>query len=138
MVYFKEDYLTIHYDANLELIHLEWNTKFISDAQYKKGCEAALKLIQEKKCTRWLGDLTNMGVIPMESQHWTNQNWFPRLFESSLQHMALLVSKDVFNKVAVNNIINKANGITFATKYFQNKAEALAWLKIQKTQPVAA
>lgn len=137
MEYFKEDYLIIRYEASLDLIHLQWNTKFLTDVQYKKGCEAALKLIQEKKCTRWLGDLTNMGVIPLESQHWTNQNWFPRLFESSLQHMGLIVSKDIFNKVAVNNIINKANGISFATKYFQNKEEALVWLKQQETQKVA-
>ena len=74
----------------------------------------------------------------MESQHWTNQYWFPRLFESSLQPMALIVFKDVFNKVAVNNIINKANGISCSTKHFPGKSEALAWLKQQKTQSVAA
>jgi len=138
MEYFKEDYLTIRYEASLKLIHLEWNVKVITDDQYKKGCEAALKLIVEKKCTRWLGDLTHMGIIPIATQHWTNQDWFPRLFQSSLQHMALIVSKDIFNKVAVNSIIDKANGITFSTQYFPTQAEARAWLLEQKTQVVAA
>lgn len=134
MEYFKESYLTIRYEASLSLIHLEWNVKCITDAQYKQGCEVALKLIREKDCTRWLGDLTNMGVIPVASQHWTNHVWFPKLFESSLQHMALIVSKDIFNKVAVNNILNKADGISFKTHYFSDKKEALEWLQKQKTQ----
>jgi hypothetical protein len=117
---------------------ITWNAKFLTDAQYQKATTALLKLILEKRCTRCLCDTTHMGVLPLESQKWTHEVLTPRYMESHLQIMAIVTSKDVFNKVAMNNIVRKANNTQLNTTFFATYPEALAWIKAQKIHQVAA
>ncbi len=138
MEYFKEDYARVSYDPSLEMAIISWNAKFITHAQYQKATHALLKLILEKHCTRALCDTTHMGVLPLESQHWTNEVLTPKYMESQLQVMAIVTSKDVFNKVAMNNIVRKANNTQLVTTFFATYQEALAWAKAQKIRPVLA
>jgi hypothetical protein len=58
--------------------------------------------------------------------------------ESQLQVMAIVTSQDVFNKVAINNIVRKANNTQLNTTFFATYQEALAWIKVQKVKPVLA
>ncbi len=85
-----------------------------------------------------LCDTTHMGVLPLESQRWTNQVLTPKYMESQLQGMAIITAKDVFNKVAMNNIVRKANNTHLDTTFFATYQEALAWAKAQKIRQVLA
>ncbi len=136
--YFKEDYARVSYDPSMEMAIISWNAKFITHAQYEKATHALLKLILEKHCTRALCDTTHMGVLPLESQRWTNEVLTPKYMESHLQAMAIVTSKDVFNKVAINNIVRKANNTQLNTTFFATYQEALAWAKAQKVRQVLA
>jgi hypothetical protein len=138
MEYFKEDYARVSHDSALEMAIISWNAKFITHAQYQKATNALLKLILEKHCTRALCDTTHMGVLPLESQRWTNEVLTPKYMESQLQIMAIVTSQDVFNKVAMNNIVRKANNTQLNTTFFATYQEALAWIKAQKVRPVLA
>lgn len=138
MEFFKEEYALVSYEASLEMAVITWNAKFLTDAQYQKATNALLKLILEKRCTRCLCDTTYMGVLPLESQKWTHEVLTPKYMETQLQVMAIVTSKDVFNKVAMNNIVRKANNTQLNTTFFATYQEALGWLKVQQIHQVAA
>ena len=138
MDYFKEDYAHVSYDPSLEMAIISWDTKFLTHSQYQKATHALLKLVLEKNCTRALCDTTHMGVLPLESQQWTYEYLTPKYMESHLQIMAIVTSKDIFNKVAMNNIVRRANNTQLNTTFFATYTEALAWSKAQKVQSVVA
>ena len=138
MEYFKEEYACVSYDQSLEMAIISWDAKFLTHAQYQKATNALLNLIMEKHCTRALCDTTHMGVLPLESQKWTNDVLTPKYMDSNLQIMAIVTSKDVFNKVAMTNIVRKANNTQLNTTFFATYPEALAWAKAQKVHSVVA
>jgi hypothetical protein len=137
MEYYKTDYVQISYQESLQMALITWNIKFISQAQYQQAANALLALILDKHCTRCLCDTTHMGVMPLESQKWTNEVLTPKYMQSQLQYMAIVTSKDVFNKAAMSNIVRKANNTQFTTSFFGQPSEAMKWLTQQQIQPVA-
>ena len=138
MQYYKDDSATITYEQSSDMAVIVWHVKFITHAQYLKANDALLKLILEKHCTRLLCDTTNMGVLPLESQGWTTNVLTHKYLQSNLQFTAIVTSKDVFNKVAMNNIVRKTNNTQYHNTFFASYPEALTWLKNQKIQQLVA
>jgi hypothetical protein len=136
MHYYKDDCALITYEQSLDMAIIIWDVKFVTHAQYLKANEALLKLILEKHCTRLLCDTTHMGVLPLESQQWSHTELSAKYLKSSLQFTAIVTSKDVFNKVAMNNIVRKTNNTQLNSIFFASYPEALAWMKTQKVQVV--
>jgi hypothetical protein len=135
---YQEKYVEIHYEASQNRIATVWNAKFLTNEQFKKASNAMLGIVIEKQCTQALADLTNMGVIPMESQRWTQTDLFPRLCQTSMQFCANVLSKDVFNKVAINSMVSKMNGTQLVITNFITVKEASDWLSLQKALPIAS
>ncbi|MDJ1470183.1 hypothetical protein [Xanthocytophaga flava] len=136
MQYFKDDSAVITYDESFDMALIIWDVKFITHAQYQKVNTALLQLILERNCTRLVCDTTNMGVLPMESQQWTKDELSPMYIQSSLQFTAIVTSKDVFNKVAMNNIVRKSNNTHYNSIFFANYPEALTWIKKQEVTKI--
>jgi hypothetical protein len=131
MVYFKNDNITITYEEDLRLVRTKWQG-FANSEEYRQVLNTYLQLVNEKEVTRWIGDNTDAKAIRPADQEWTVKEWAPKFSDQGkVKRMAVIVSKDIFNKMAIDNILMKGGDIVgFDTHYFDNEAAALAWVML--------
>ncbi|WP_192821243.1 STAS/SEC14 domain-containing protein [Rufibacter sp. LB8] len=129
MEYFKNAHITISYDPARQLVQTRWKG-FVNSEEYREILGVYLNLIKVKPVTRWLADNTHAKAIRPADQEWTAQEWVPRFSEAGgVKRMAVILSTDIFNKMAVENIVQKGGmDIAFDTHYFDNEEDALAWV----------
>ena len=137
MIYFDEPFLQIK--AEKSVATMEWKGLAKSDA-YRKGFEQYLKLLIEGKHSHWLLDFTNGKVIDVKDQKWTTDEWLPgavTALRGNIQKVAIILSNDVFNKVASRVIATTIAKLTEAEiAYFDDKRDAMDWLLQEETVAV--
>ncbi|MBC5775714.1 hypothetical protein H8S95_16670 [Pontibacter sp. KCTC 32443] len=102
---------------------------FISGNEFREVVEACLLVIEEYKPLRWIGDNRNLRAIRKADQDWFASYVFPRLAASTIRRNATIVSFDVFNKMAVEQLLERAEDLgNMIVKDFDNEADALAWV----------
>jgi len=127
--YFQNHAVTITYDDELLLGTAVWNG-FLSNEGFREATQACMQLIEEKKLLRWLGDNRKLRAIRQADQDWFVENIVPRMVASTLRLHATLVSEDLFNKMAVEQIVKRAGNLgDMVVKEFEDYAQAIAWLK---------
>ena len=133
-VYYQKPHLTIYFDEARSLGKSEWNG-FVSGEDYRESSLACLKLMNEKQVRFWVADDRNMKAIRLKDQEWSNVVLIPKMLQTSLEKMALIVSTDMFNQLAVDSMIQKASDkLSFEIKYFADLASGEEWIKQHVTQ----
>jgi hypothetical protein len=128
MPLFEEKHLTIHHDKDINCIHMQW-TGFATSQKYKNGMNTGLEKVTEKQVTKWLANMTNMAAITPDDQKWTNEDWFARLLGSGIRTAAVVISKDIFNQIAVKKISEEMTDKSYTMHFFDNLEDARKWLK---------
>jgi hypothetical protein len=124
----KNESVTITYDDVLQLGKATGHG-FLNSQKFREVVEACLQVIDEYKPIRWMGDNRNLKAIRKKDQDWFTSYVFPRLAASSIRRNATIVSYDVFNKMAVEHMIERAEDLgNMVVKEFDNEDEAMAWL----------
>lgn len=127
-VYFENEHVCLYYDPAHRLARAVWNG-FMSGEVFRSNVSTSLRLIEDKNPVTWLADNRKMKAIRQKDQDWFESEVLPRLGTSSLRKMATLISEDIFNQMAVENIFTRGNKhIRFDHQFFKNEKEALAWL----------
>jgi len=129
MIYYDTEYLKIEYLEDLHAGIGNW-FGFVEDENYKAGLNKMIDFYKEKKVNKWIANLTKMEAISPELQDWANNDWFPRAIEAGVKYMAIVVSEDVFNQLAVENIMTQVTDV-ITTHYFSSVDEAKEWMKKQ-------
>lgn len=134
MNHFEEAYL--HIKAEKSIAIMEWKGLAKTD-DYRKGFESFLQLLKNGKYLLWLFDYTGAKVIDVKDQKWTTGEWLPsaiKVMKGDLQKVAVIMSKDIFNKVAVRVIMTQiAQQTQVEVAYFDDKEDALDWLMKHET-----
>ncbi len=132
-VLLHEPFLLMSHSPSERLIHLEWNGHATS-AQYRSSLQLALTYVMKHDVHFWLADLRGMTAILQDDEKWANEKWFPKLFTSPLEKMAILHSNDYFNQTSVARSFKKVNSqLTFQVSDFSDMREALKWLKMRES-----
>lgn len=127
-VYYQKPHLTVFYDEARSLGKSEWNG-FVSGEDFRESSLACLKLIKEKNVRFWVADDRYMKAIRLKDQEWANTVLIPQFLLTNLQKMALIVSKDRFNQLAVDSMIDKASDkLTFEIQYFDELDPGEKWI----------
>ncbi len=129
IVLFEEPFLRITSNVAHRWIRLTWNGHARSD-QYRHGLTVALEFMEAHKEVRyWIADLREMTAIMQADEKWANETWFPRLFSTGLERMAIIASKDYFNQTSVERSFTAVQGqLTFEVAWFRTAEEALEWI----------
>ncbi|ALI99161.1 hypothetical protein [Rufibacter tibetensis] len=134
-VYYENHVVTITYEEESQLGMAVWNG-FLNSQEFREAITNCVRLIEERKLLRWLGDNRKMKAIRPVDQEWFVENILPRLQQSALRRNAVLVSEDFFNRTAVEQIYRRAEGQgEMITKEFSNRIMAVAWLREPITTP---
>ncbi len=128
-VLLHEPFLLMTYSPGERLIHLEWNGHPTS-SQYRSSLELAVNFVAKHDVHFWLADLRGMTAILQADEKWANEEWFPKLFATPLEKMAILHSNDYFNQTSVARSFQKVNSkLTFQVADLTDMHEALEWLR---------
>jgi hypothetical protein len=117
------------YTINDALVfELKW-IGFVESQDFRDTLDECIPYVLKYAPTHWLGNNRLMRVIAPKDQQWTSDIWFPKLVQNDFKRMAIVEAEDIFNKRGVQKIFQKASGIIqFDTRYFDDVAEARAWL----------
>jgi hypothetical protein len=130
MKYFESKHIQVLFDEEAQAGIGNWNG-FVSGDEYKLGLNKGIELIKEKKLYKWIGNLSHMEAITEEDQAWANEVWFPNALGAGLKRLGVVVSKDIFNQMSVEEMLNKVESIDLETQYFDSLENAVAWMKTQ-------
>ncbi|NDK54942.1 hypothetical protein [Pontibacter fetidus] len=76
-----------------------------------------------------MADNRKLRAIRQADQDWFSETVFPRLAVSSIRRNATIVSEDVFNKMAVEQLLERAGDLgDMLLKDFENEEDALSWV----------
>ena len=129
ITYFQNQVLTLTYEPEWELGTATMQG-FLSSQEFREAVIMCAQLMEEKKPLRWLADNRKMKVIRQTDQEWFIANALPKLQASTIRRNATVVSEDIFNKMAVEQIIKRADNLgNMLLQEFSDKQQALAWLK---------
>lgn len=126
--HFRNDVVTVSYDLEKQLGMAVWNG-FLSSAQFREAVEICLNLMDEHKLLRWLGDNRKLRAIRQADQDWFVSYVFPRLAVGTVRRNASVLSEDMFNRMAVEQIIQRAENLgDMILRDFDTVEGAMAWL----------
>src|SRR5690606_36269981 len=109
-IYYQGKGVTITYDQELQLGTAVWDG-FLSSSEFRDAIEKCLTMMEEYKLIRWLGDNRKLRAIRQADQDWFVESVFPRLIGTTLRLNASIVSEDLFNKMAVEQIIKRVGNL---------------------------
>ena len=130
MVHFDEQFLTIHWDEDTKVIWAEWKGNPAGEV-YRRGMQAGLELIQQRKARKWLADTKLFGTLPTEDMKWAYEDWLPRALAAGLRWMAFVTPKKVIAKTIMKNVTSRVDEHALSIAHFETLDEARDWLLAQ-------
>lgn len=130
IVYYENDKISVSYDEELQLGMAVWKG-FVGSKEFRATALRMLDFVTEHGITRWLSDRRHMKAIRQQDQQWTVEEFIPKMLKSPLQRMATVVSEDIFNKMAIEQMLKRSGGLGSITlRDFDNIADAMEWLSL--------
>lgn len=130
MAYYESPVITVEWDEELQAVTMNWND-FARSKQYREGLNQGLKLVREKNARNWLADLRDLGTVTQEDQQWTQEEWHPRAFETTLSSMAIVQPTSVITNLSVDDLVQEV-GSNVTSHMFDNRPDARDWLREQQ------
>lgn len=109
-VYYENEHIRLRNDEDLQLGVGEWKG-FASSSEFRATAQIALDFINRHGITSWLSDRRKMKAIRQQDQQWTVEEYIPKLLESPLRRVATIVSEDMFNNMAIEQILKRSGGL---------------------------
>ncbi|AHF99132.1 hypothetical protein HALLA_10030 [Halostagnicola larsenii XH-48] len=130
MAYYESDELTIEWDPTIETVVMNWHAFAKGDA-YRNGLDKGLELVEDKGATNWLADLRDLGTVTQEDQEWTQNEWHPRAFDTTLSNIAVLQPESVVANMSVGDLVEEFGSNDNKSRIFSDRDEAESWLEAQ-------
>ena len=129
ITHFQNKVITISYDLDQRMGIAVWNG-FLNSLEFREAAEVCADLIEEHKLLLWLGDNRKLRAIRQADQDWFVAHIMPRLTIGTLRRNASVSSEDLFNRMAVEQIVKRADNLgDMVLNEFDDIEAAMAWLK---------
>lgn len=129
---------TLSYDPSIPCSHMVWHG-FASSQDFRAACLRAYELTRQHRLSKGISDARNLRIISLADQQWFLEEYLPMVLDlriSTNYYSAVLMPKDFFGRQSIDTIADQVEnvmehryqGIQITTRYFDNEAEARAWL----------
>jgi hypothetical protein len=134
MIIYQDSLLVLDYDVSSDILYVKWPNLTETDIpDLKAAITELLNAVKHYDIKRLLIDSSKSRVdIADETYRPLVFSLVGQLKESRLRRMARVVPENTFREVHLQNYnkqMQAQNLITFETGEFQNKEQAMAWLK---------
>ena len=124
--YFEESYVVICWDEEARCVFIKWNHP--EDREFQIALEKGLELLIEKGSTKWLGDISNIGIMLELGSAWSDVHFYPKAVRAGMKHMALIATEQQLAKLPEVTATGQYGGIEYIYHYFTNIGDAKSWL----------
>lgn len=126
---YQSDVVRIWINKSKRLGKAEWRG-FLTSEQFRENGLRCVKLCEEEKLECWLADQRTMRAIRQQDLQWAALELLPIMLATPLRRMAIIVSVDIFNNMAMEQLYKRAGSLgNLVIKEFEKEDEALAWLQ---------
>ena len=133
-LYYESHGFRLSYDVEERLGKAEWRG-FLSSAEFRENSIKCIELAYKYSPIRWLADQKTMRAIRQEDLRWAGVEIMPKILASPIRRMAIIVSVDIFNNMAMEQLTKRAGNLgDLVVKEFEDEAMAMLWL----LQPIPA
>lgn len=127
MKIYQDNLVKVYYYDELSVGLSVWRGNGVG-SDYRQTMNAVLDVIKEKKITRWIGDVSDFGVVSRENKDWTNATWFAAAMEAGLRRMAIILPTDIFGSMSAKEVLSKVTEDVHI-KNFDDLEHAKEWIK---------
>jgi|WetSurMetagenome_2_1015567.scaffolds.fasta_scaffold54429_4 hypothetical protein len=132
-VLYENKYLQVFVDESVPYLGFTWNG-FVPSTEFRSGVLKCGEFIEDYALThpnlRLLGDTQTIGVISREDMKWLVEYVTPLYAKAGAKYLAFIMSNNAFGQLSLNNYVSQTTGSEYlTTQIFDNKEEALDWLK---------
>jgi hypothetical protein len=117
----------VSYDANVPCLFVQWRG-YAKSTEIRYVHECILRLVEEHRVSKLLGDDAALRTITAVDQHWIVDDWMPRAIAAGLKTAASNRPSRPSGRASVNRI-RSAVPAGLAIRSFGSLDEAKAWLR---------
>lgn len=121
----------LSYHVASQTIEFTWNG-FVKGPDFQAGCNAMVKELAARKCSRLIVDSRKYTVVDPADQLWSIQDWLPRALAAGLKHFAVVMPESVVGKMSVQNVINDKKhtpkDLELQREMFNSLEDARQWI----------
>lgn len=132
MFYYNERWLTIRWDDSVSAVYTVYKGYAEGD-EFREGHEAGLRLLRQKRTSRWISDARQLAPIRQVDQQWLNTDWVPRGIAAGWRWLAIVSPEAAVARMSVRQVVSNINTISFVTNYFDSMEMARSWLRNETT-----
>lgn len=109
-------------------IYIKWGLT-IKENEFRQGMNDLIDLMRENETGKILSNNVNMKELSDAEQKWSIEDWLPRALAVGYSAIAIIVSKNLFGKMAIEDILNNASELSpIRIQYFEDEERAKLWL----------
>ncbi len=128
ITYFENHVVKMLYHEENQLGLVE-GKGFMTSDEFKEVVTMGLRMIDEYKPLRWLADNRKLKAIRQADQDWFVEVAMAKLRESTIRRNATVVSEDIFNRMAIEQILQRSDDLgNMLLKEFESMDEAMEWV----------
>ena len=119
------------YFQNLnKIIHHHFKTVAAGD-DFRAPLQAGLKLLEEKRATKWLSDDRNNKILSMEDSDWADRSFGIQAMKAGWRAWAMVLPEDRRAQINIERLMQQRKEYGMEIRAFSDVEEALSWLKKQ-------
>lgn len=124
---FYNDFICIDTAETVSFLEVTWK-RVLQQEEYRQGMEAFIKCATLTGARLVLVNYCKMPTPTLADQTWAGTYAMPLLRKSSIERLARLLSVDIFQNLALENIFRLAQPLPYAAENFTQVDTALSWL----------
>ena len=117
----------VSYDAEVPCVIMTWKG-YATSPEFRDANERVLGEFKARNGSKMLCDVTNFVLIGSDDQRWLYEDWIPRAMAAGMRTCALVMPVFYFNRVAIENVVQRLDRQTLAVQHFSDREAARAWL----------
>ena len=114
------------YAPEVPCVVMSWKG-YGSGGAFREANEQILALIAERRSTRLLGDVENLGPIDEGDQVWLARDWLPRAAAAGLRFVALITPAFDMDHAPMM-LVGERLPADLTLRYFEDRDAGAAWL----------
>lgn len=118
----------LSYYKKEKVLELIW-IKQVSDLEYKKVFSEALNAAKSYKCSSFISDMRNEGLISISNVRWLQKEILPHVKKLGITKIALVVSDNLYTQIYAQHTKKMIMEIDIPVQIFENYNNAMNWLK---------
>ena len=126
---FTPSRLIFSYNHPLKLLRI-WRRNIKTSTQLVPGLDLLPVIIARYSAQQLLLNLKGMPPMSQEVEHWVMTTWIPRLRQSGIRRLALLLPADSYNMRVIEGFLwaSATQVLPYEIQYFSELPAALDWM----------